>query len=315
MWRGICFAFGLLMATAASGQGFQLVIPTGPSWQDIYRDNPVCQSFLGDDPLSIFGIDAVHAGPTSPGLTVRSVAPESPAAGLVRPNDLLVARNSDPFVLTRLSGNLLNEGIWDGYNYARGVYLFGYRDSQLVEFVLYPCGQTEPVFPFRSTQYFGSLYDAVTVRNDSPLPFLLAGLVRGKNAASGPSVGGRVNDYMIFQTFCWVRATTDLEVTRTIGEAAADGSIPNGREETYGYAVERGLYGAISRDFELTHNVDRVHTRYIEATVIRLIDRIGCATPEWKGLEQLLYEAVGLNWNNAPYRMIDWDARGLPPPQ
>lgn len=313
--RWLILIVSFVWGSAVYAEGFKLVIPTGPGWQSVYQNNARCQRFLGTDPLTVFGIEARHAHPQSYGLTVQSVFANSPADGVVQPGDLLISMNGDAFVRTERREHAPFDGIWDGYNFQRGIYLFGYRQDQIVEFVLFPCGQTETVYPFRSQQLFGSLYNSIGTGVDLPASLLIAGVSRGKAASSGPISGYMDNRYELFDSYCWVRKSTKISVVRTTGQILRSGSVLNERQSTYSYNVDLLLYPAIAKDFDFTHNKVRIVMRDVERSVISLIDRIGCATPEWKGFEKLVYKAAGLEWDNAPYRYIDWSKSSNAPPR
>lgn len=304
----------LISASMVWGQGFQLNIPRGPSWQSYYDNAPDCRHLIGDAPLSIFGIEAQQKYPGAPGLTVTDVVSGGPSAEVVQPGDLLISINGAAIVRTRRGETSPVSNLFDGYNFDRGVYIFGYRNSQPLELLLLPCGKVETVYPFGGSDLFGKIYSNIRQGVNAPREFMIAGFARGKAAGRSLSTGYNNNPYVVQQHYCWIKEYSDLDITRTSSEVTSSGARLNERKTQYSYSVDLALAENVRNNFEATHNEASILTRDFELTVSRLLSSNGCANPEWKGFERKIYALAGRDWDYAKNQAINWTEMGLAPP-
>ena len=311
----LAVVFGFSAASATFAEDFVPRIPRGPSWQTFYHDSPECAHLVGNDPSTIFGFRAEQVKLKEFGLRVVEVAPGGPADGRLKVGDLLVSMNGDAFITSGLGGVDRSGSLWKGYSFVRGVYLFGFREGRMVEFILTPCGRTETHFPFSGgREPFGYLYDNVGGRKVFGTDILTTGFARGK-AAAQPDSDSRENAFEPTQNYCWIKDSTRVSVVRTTGSVSTSGNVYNKRQSSYSYPVDLALSRRIESSFEETHNESRFFVRDVELDVSRLLTRIGCANPEWKGFEMKVYEQVGLDWHAAPTRAFDWNERSVTPPE
>ena len=304
----------LALVSMAFGQGFELKIPRGPSWESFYKKKPECAHLIGQQPLSLFGIEANQLRSGMPGLTVTNVDPNGPTSGILQRGDLLVSINGKAIVRTRRGEANPVPGLMEGYNFSRGIYVYGFRDNQPVEHVLLPCGVDETIFPFNNTDLFGSLYEDKPRGANISREILIAGFSRGKAAGRSPSTGFKDNEYVLQDHYCWIKENSEFDVVSTTANVSATGGKYNERKTRYSYPVDHALMNNIQRNFEQTHNDARILTREVELAVSRLLSQIGCANPEWKGLEQKIYQLTGRDWDRARNQTVKWSSLGLRPP-
>ena len=273
---------------------------------------PACKRMDRATPDSIYGFRAEMADPHSPGLTVTEVFETGRARGALYEGDLLIGMNDMAFVEFGVPKN-----VWKGYDHERGIYLYGFRDGNAFEAVLPPCWKKETMNPFTGVDYFDFLYSESGREQDVSTASLVAGFVRGKNLGSQghrhPSYTKR-NPYQLGRNYCWVKATRKLSAVRTSGKVSSTGRLYDQTKLGYNFTVDSALHDNVSENFNLTHNDRSFVLRQVELAVTRMLSRVGCASPEWKGLEMKVYELAGEDWYRWVSRSIDWEDVRLDPP-
>lgn len=293
---------------AQTSDPFNPVIPRAQSSAKRLSTRDECREADDRKPETFFGITIGNY--YDAGATVDSVDSNGPARDSLVAGDVIVSINGIEFVDDRLSqdpdkGHLIQDP-FENLAMERGIYVYGIRDGDVFETIIWSCAGEPKQSPFVSQdtqRVFIELYPetAANTRNKARDRRLILAAFFGakyghvdktktKNKYAPTTVDG----------YCALRPSTRVQYTetQTSWKETYYGSRYNEQVKTTDRSirVDSALHHIYSANFDFIHHNTNITIPWIQIRINDLVDSYGCASPEFKDLERRVYRLFGQNW-------------------